>query len=409
MDPRGNASSLPYTVADEGTALRRTARAAGDFGSSGPGFIGYQLKNIGDALMCLPGLALLKRLAPGCRTALVARPAAAGLLAGSPDVDKIYVTAHASRGLGLKATFGLAREIGRERWDTAFGFDHKGRSGILSLLAGQRRRVASRIPGYEDPAWPWQCAETGFAGEREGDTVPPSQIHMAEHQARLCAWALDETYREGPGRLLRPRLAPPTPEAEEEAAGLYKLIPGDAVKAGLCLAGRQPEKCWHLLNWKAVAEGLYRSRGATFCVTGGPEDGIAARALAAMTDAPVEDLTGRTTLGGFRALCARLDLFMSVDTGSAHLAALAGTPLLVVYTASSPALWTPMSDRIRLLCYDWALKRQGLPLEPPPGAAPWKACGIPGPTDALAAAESLLDLNVHADDDQSGQTFHGPG
>jgi ADP-heptose:LPS heptosyltransferase len=214
---------------------------------------------------------------------------------------------------------------------------------------------------------------------------------MAEHQARLCAAALGEEYREGPGRLLRPRIPAPSPEDAEEASGLYREIPGDGPKAGLCLAGRQPEKAWHLSNWKAVAEGLAKSRGAGFCVTGSAEDALASKTLLAMTAAPMVDLTGRTSLGGFRALCGMLDLFLTVDTGSAHLAALAGTPLVVVYTASSPALWTPQGDRIRLLCYNWALKRHGLPLEPPPGAAPWEACGIPGPAEAQAAAESLLD------------------
>jgi ADP-heptose:LPS heptosyltransferase len=399
---------------------------------------------------------MIKRLVPGARTALVTRKAAAELIEGSPAVDALYVAPGAGEGLGLSATFRLAREIRRGGWDTALGFDHKARSGILSLLAGQRTRLSSPVPGYEPPTWPWKtvavtegtvgdagagpdsgrgpergggsggmgagrgpeekgasgarAAGRGREGEgasgagaggrgREGEgasggsagTLPPGLVHMAEHQARLCAAALGTDYRDGPGRLMRPELPAPSRQAEEEAFRLLSEIPGDGPLAGLCLSGRQPEKSWHLLNWKAVCEGLHRSRGACFCVTGGPGDGAAARTLMAMTEAPMADFTGRTTLGGFRALCGMLDLYLSVDTGSAHLAALAGTPLMVVYTASSPALWTPMADRIRLLCYNWGLKRHGLPLEPPPGAAPWEACGIPGPAEALAAAESLLD------------------
>ncbi|MDR1080316.1 MAG: hypothetical protein LBQ79_05015, partial [Deltaproteobacteria bacterium] len=358
-------------------------------------------KNIGDALMSLPGLAMIPRLVPGARTALVARPAAAALVRGSPAVDAVYEAPRGAGGLGVKATLALAREIRRGGWGTALGFDHKPRSGVLSLLSGHGRRLSSAIPGYGDPAWPWRPAgasapEGTPEGRRgipggEGGALPPEQIHMAEHQARLCAAAVGTEYREGPGRLMRPELPPPSRRAEEEAYGLASEIPGDGPLAGLCLSGRQPEKSWHLLNWKALAEGLHGSRGVGFCVTGGPEDARAARTLVSMTGAPVCDFTGRTTLEGFRALCGMLDLFLSVDTGAAHLAALAGTPLMVVYTASSPALWTPLGDRIRLLCYNWCLKRHGLPLEPPPGAARWEACGVPGPREALAAALSLLD------------------
>ncbi|MDR3154562.1 MAG: hypothetical protein LBW85_09930 [Deltaproteobacteria bacterium] len=358
----------------------------------GPAFIGYQLKNLGDALMCLPALELLKREAPGARTALVARPGAAALLRGSPALDEVFETGHGSRSLGLSATFGMARRISQRRWEAAFGFDHKRRSGILSLLSGQRRRLSARVPGYEDPAWPWKTVPEALLREPGEGARAPGLVHMAEHQARLCAWALGVPYRGGPGHLARPVLAPPGAEAEAEARGLLAGIPGAGPRAGLCLAGRQPEKGWHLLNWKAVLEGLHERAGAGFCVTGGPEDGPAARTLVSMTRAPAVDLTGRTSLGGFRALCGMLDLFLSVDTGAAHLAALAGAPLLVVYTASSPALWAPLTGRARLLCYNWALQRHGLPFEPPPGAPPWEACGIPGPREALAAAESLLEL-----------------
>jgi heptosyltransferase-2 len=352
-----------------------------------PCFVGFQLKNIGDALMCLPAFGLIKEGIPGARTALVVRPPAAPLLEGSPLVDKLFVADHGHGGLGIGGTFRLASELGLFGCEAAFGFDHKGRSGFLSLIAGHKRRYASFIPGYERPSWPWRdlIPEPDWAGPN-----PLMGTHMAVCQAALAAKALGLDYDYSLKESWLPTLPPPGEGELEDASSLLGLErPRRGPVIGLCLRGRQPEKSWPLGYFAAVLEGLKDSHGAEFCVTGAQEDSRAAQALKGLAKAEVSDLCGKTTLLGLAALLTKLDLFITVDTGSAHLAALAGCPMVAIYTASNPLQWAPFNSKgMRLLCYDLVKDRFGIA-----GLLPKEGIGFHpyvSPGDVLRSAAELL-------------------
>jgi heptosyltransferase-2 len=150
----------------------------------------------------------------------------------------------------------------------------------------------------------------------------------------------------------------------------------------------QPEKSWPLRYFAQAVESLHKSRSARFFITGGPEGSLPARTLMGLVKAPVHDLCGKTSLMELCALLARLDLFITVDTGSAHLAALAGCPLITVYTASNPLLWTPLGPAgKRLFCYDLVLRRYGIPKTPDV----FESMPYVRPEDVVEAAGQLLD------------------
>ena len=62
--------------------------------------------------------------------------------------------------------------------------------------------------------------------------------------------------------------------------------------------------------------------------------------------APVVNLAGRTTLGEFAAAIAGLDLLLTNDTGASHLAAVYGTPSIVLFGHTDPRRWAPL-DAVR--------------------------------------------------------------
>jgi ADP-heptose:LPS heptosyltransferase len=60
---------------------------------------------------------------------------------------------------------------------------------------------------------------------------------------------------------------------------------------------------------------------------------------------PQAVLAGRTDLLGLSALVASARLLVGPDTGVAHLATAFGTPSVVLFGPTSPALWGPPADR----------------------------------------------------------------
>jgi ADP-heptose:LPS heptosyltransferase len=148
------------------------------------------------------------------------------------------------------------------------------------------------------------------------------------------------------------------------AAG-FALAPGDdgslqmsgrhdepAVDAGFVLlhpGGTAPARRWSEQRWTALALELVR-RGHRIVVTGTEaEHPLAARIVEAITadsrrtaDGVALDLTGRTTLAGLIAHIAAARCIVVANTGPAHLAAAAGTPVVSLFAPTVPARrWRP--------------------------------------------------------------------
>jgi ADP-heptose:LPS heptosyltransferase len=103
-------------------------------------------------------------------------------------------------------------------------------------------------------------------------------------------------------------------------------------------------KGWALENFVEAARDL-AGRGMGLVFTGSLEDRRDVEQVIQRLRTPVLDLAGRTRLRVLAAVIQKLDAFVSVDSGPAHLAAAVATPLVVLW---GPAIFDqvrPMSTR----------------------------------------------------------------
>lgn len=87
-------------------------------------------------------------------------------------------------------------------------------------------------------------------------------------------------------------------------------------------------KGWAIANFIELGEKL-AADGANVVLTGSAEDRPDVDRLAARV--PSRDIAGRTSVRELGAVIRKLDLFVSVDSGPAHMAAAVGTPLVVLW------------------------------------------------------------------------------
>ena len=107
----------------------------------------------------------------------------------------------------------------------------------------------------------------------------------------------------------------------------------------------QVSRRWPVERWAEVARGL-GAAGHDVRITGGAgERELAERVAAAAGLGEDRVLAGRTDLLGLTALVAAARLLVSVDTGVAHLATALGTPSVVLFGPTPPALWGPPPAR----------------------------------------------------------------
>ncbi len=159
--------------------------------------------------------------------------------------------------------------------------------------------------------------------------------------------------------------------ADEEAAArqLLKDLPAPRIGIQMGYGPRKRKKDqslrlkgWERRSWAQVISKLL-DQGASIVMTGSAEDRADIQSI--VRDLPrdrVRSLAGWTTVRDLAAVIHCLDLFISVDTGPAHMAAALGTPLVVlwgpaIYEQTRPLSSSSTIDIIRVPvpcapCYD---------------------------------------------------------
>jgi ADP-heptose:LPS heptosyltransferase len=257
---------------------------------------------IGDAVLstALPGHLLREH--PEARFTVACGPAAEGVFARMPGLERLIVVA--KRPLSAH-WLDLWRQVAFTRWDLVVDL----RASALAWLVPAKRRAVGR------------------GGRRAG--------HRLTHIAEVLG------------------LSPPPlpvawtgPEDEAKAAALLPGGPWLVVGPTANWAG----KVWPAERFVAVARALTGPGGvldgARVAVLGGPgavERDMAAPVLAALPGAL--DLVGRLSLPEVAAVLRRAALYVGNDSGLMHLAAAAGAPTLGLFGMSDPEQYGPAGPR----------------------------------------------------------------
>lgn len=261
-----------------------------------------RLRSLGDCVLTTPALHLLKQSRPDLRIAVVAEDAFAPVFTGNPDIDWI---------LGPRAV-----EIVHWRPDLTLNL-HGGATSA-------RLTIASRA-----------SLRAGFAHFRFRTIynlrIPRAQeilgvertVHTAEHLASAMFYL-------GVPRCEIPRarlFAAPQPSKRPYAV-LHPLA-------------SSPDKTWSHTKFLEVAEHLERHLGIEPVVIAGSGENLDAfgncRCLAG---ASLEEV---------KSLLAGAALFIGNDSGPAHMAAAFGLPVVVLFGASDPEIWSPWKTESSVL------------------------------------------------------------
>ena len=266
---------------------------------------------LGDFLVTLPALGLLRAKWPGARIELAGNAPAGelGVLGGC--LDAVH-SQHEARWAALFGGGALPGDFAGwlAEFDLVVSYwpDPDGRlTRHFPLRPGQRFLSASAQPGLA-PAARHFCAPLRELG-----------LVADDFQSRL-------------------RL-PPSPDL---GLGTCDLGRATAIHPG----SGSPRKDWPLDRWAALCAQL----PGPLLIVGGEADsaGVAALARFGRTalDRPLSELA---------VALSRCRLFLGHDSGVSHLAAAVGTPCVLLFGPTDPAMWAPPGGHVRVI-------RRGNPL-----------------------------------------------
>ena len=151
-------------------------------------------------------------------------------------------------------------------------------------------------------------------------------------------------------RAITPELEPP---ADATTRAAERLGPARGPLVGVHVSGGRESSSGTSIASPAWRAQLAGARGATIVLTGSDADrplvDVVKRDLAGVR---VVDASGALDLPTLAALLARLDLFVTGDTGPMHLAAAVGTPVVALFGPSRPGRYGPRATLERVVRVD---------------------------------------------------------
>jgi len=297
--------------------------------ATGPRIVVRPPNWLGDAVMALPALAAVRRHFSDAHLTVVALPAVAAIFREQTDVAPDAV-------IDLPSSNGAA----------------------IQTIAGGRFDVGILLPNSWRSAWQFRRAGVaerwGYGGSGRGVLLtrrvrrPRGGIHQADYYRHLVS-GLD--MRCDPP--IEPRMASSPPSVDEADALLLSAgVSGEApIVAFAPGAAYGQAKQWYPERAAEVAARLVRDRGVTCVLIGAGHDRDAGRAIESWlrANAPgaagrVVNLIGRTSLRVLVGVVSRTAAVVTNDSGSMHLAAALGRPVVAVFGPTDDRVTHPIGD-----------------------------------------------------------------
>ncbi len=119
---------------------------------------------------------------------------------------------------------------------------------------------------------------------------------------------------------------------------------------GMQCGAKRSTNRWMPARFAELGRRLVAEHGATLVLTGSPDEADLVALVASGIHQNCINAAGRTEIPQLAALAAECDLFVSNDTGTMHVAAAMGTPVVALFSGRDyPGRWDPHGDHHEVL------------------------------------------------------------
>jgi heptosyltransferase-1 len=284
-----------------------------------------KMSSIGDVVLALPVATALKRHDPATEITWAVEDWTAPLLAGHPDVDRVVVFPRMRWSLlspvWLRRFAAAVRALRAQSYDVSIDLQGLARSALLVLLARAPLRLVSAL----------RREGSGLVSQ----PVPNSDRPHAADEYLRCAQFLGAADEPAAFRLPVDAIA---------ARAIAERLAAHGIAAGSALVVINPgasnvRRTWPAARWTELLDAL--PRDAVALIVGDAGQRTLHRDIARRCARPPIDLTGQTTLAELVALLDRCTVHIAPDTGSVHIAAALGKPVVALYGPTDAARQGP--------------------------------------------------------------------
>lgn len=287
---------------------------------------------LGDAIMSLPALRLVRWTQPEARITVLARPWVAPLYRNEGCVDETLVLNCGKGWSDWRGKWQAVQELRAGQYDAAILLQNAFEAALFAWAA----RIPERIGYRRDGRGP--LLTRPIAVPRPGE-IPPHETFYYLEMLRRAGWVQDLP----PIRVIQLGWVDRARQAGERrwhSLGVAEKPIGISPGAAYGTAKR-----WPAQRFAQTAAILARKLGAPVAVFGSAgEAGLCQHVAGQLQQAGITTFNwaGRTSLEEFIELAAGCRLFLTNDSGAMHVAAALGVPTVAVFGPTDPTATGPL-------------------------------------------------------------------
>ncbi|MGD0046088.1 MAG: lipopolysaccharide heptosyltransferase II [Bryobacteraceae bacterium] len=291
---------------------------------------------LGDAVMSLPAIRVIRQVCPRAEIALVARPWVAELYARECSINRV-IPCPSPKTLGERRAF--AAGLRKERFDAAFLLPNSFDAALMAWLA----RIPERI-GYARDGRSWLLTRA-IPRPEPGDIPRHERFYYLELLRRA---GLIEHFPESSAVRLEG-----IPAAREAGAARLRELGVEGAAVGVSPGAAYGDaKRWPAERFVEAARAVAAALGSSVLVFGSAtERELCETVAAALRGRGVDarNLAGGTTLAEFIDLAAACRLYLTNDSGAMHVASALGVPTVAVFGATDDSTTGPTGPLVRVV------------------------------------------------------------
>ena len=267
------------------------------------------LSNIGDVILTLPVLTALKDNFKDAKIDVVVGPRPKQIFEKDPRINRVFIyDKHAK----LKDKIKFIKGLRKERYSLAIDM----RTSLLPLLAGAKNK---------SPLFP--AAKSGAKHKRliHMESLMPFGIKYREQK---------NIYIDG--------------EARKKIENLLKDngVSGKDILIGINPSSRSPLKQWKKDGFIEVIKKLLKNPGYKIILIGDVNEATLSKEIEKEAASPdLIDLTGKTNLNELFALIEKLNLLLTCDSASMHIASDLGVKVIAIFGPTDPMEYGPRGGK----------------------------------------------------------------
>jgi len=285
----------------------------------------FNVNWLGDVVFPTAVIRNIRRNYPGSYLACIVPSRCYPILKDNPHLDEVIIFDEKDRHRGILGKLKFVRFLRSRQFDTVFLLHRSFSRALLCRLADIPERI-----GYS-------TKKRGFLLTKKIRPPDIHSLHRIDYYLNVIEKAgvkVEDRYPEFfvGGEDLKFIGGFLKEKGVKEADFLVALNPG----------GNWPPKRWVKPHWAKVADRLIAEFGAKVIITGSSQDMSLAESIRhLMLEKPII-ACGALNLKQLGALCKRLDLFITADTGPLHIANAAGTKnIIAIFGPTSAEITGP--------------------------------------------------------------------